>query len=75
MCICTSTVCPEALDKGCFVLASIDAHSLLQKVDTAVKMNFSADYGILVSDYAEKNVSTKTVRSIQSDTGMVDNMV
>lgn len=57
------------------MLASIDAHSLLQKVDTAVKMNFSADYGILVSDYAEKNVSTKTVWSIQSDTGMVDNMV
>ena len=25
--------------------------------------------------YAEENVSTKTVRSIQSDTGMADNMM
>lgn len=57
------------------MLASIDAHSLLQKEDTAVEMNFSVDYGIIVSDYAEENVSTKTVRSIQSDTGMADNMM
>ena len=39
VCIRTSTERPEALDKGCFILAGIDAHSLLQAVDTAVEMN------------------------------------
>ncbi|MBR4088094.1 MAG: UDP-N-acetylglucosamine 2-epimerase (non-hydrolyzing), partial [Bacteroidales bacterium] len=36
VCIRTSTERPEALDKGCFILAGIDEHSLLQAVDTAV---------------------------------------
>ena len=35
VCIRTSTERPEALDKGCFVLAGIDEKSLLQAVDTA----------------------------------------
>ena len=39
VCIRTSTERPEALDKGCFVLAGIDEKSLLQAVETAVEMN------------------------------------
>ena len=39
VCIRTSTERPEALDKGCFILAGIDEKSLLQAVDTAVQMN------------------------------------
>lgn len=46
VCIRTSTERPEALDKGCFVLAGIDGNSLLQAVETAVKMNDDGDYGI-----------------------------
>ena len=38
VCIRTSTERPEALDKGCFILAGIDEHSLLQAVDPAVEM-------------------------------------
>ena len=36
VCIRTSTERPEAMDKGCFILAGIDERSLLQAVDTAV---------------------------------------
>lgn len=75
VCIRTSTERPEALDKGCFVLAGIDAHSLLQAVDTAVEMNKNGDYGIPVPDYVEENVSTKVVKIIQSYTGVVNKMV
>ena len=39
VCIRTSTERPEALDKACFVLAGIDEKSLLQAVETAVKLN------------------------------------
>ena len=75
ICIRTSTERPEALDKGCFILAGIDERSLLQAVDTAVKMNKSGDYGIPVPDYIEENVSTKVVKIIQSYTGVVNKMV
>ncbi len=75
VCIRTSTERPEALDKACFVLAGIDEKSLLQAVETAVKMNEAGDYGIPVPDYIEENVSTKVVKIIQSYTGIVDRMV
>ena len=75
VCIRTSTERPEALDKGCFVLAGIDEGSLLQAVATAVEMNRSGDYGIPVPDYVEENVSTKVVKLIQSYTGVVNKMV
>ena len=75
VCIRTSTERPEALDKGCFVLAGIDEKSLLQAVDTAVEMNKIGDYGIPVPDYLDENVSTKVVKIIQSYTGIVNKMV
>ena len=75
VCIRTSTERPEALDKGCFILAGIDEHSLLQAVDTAVEMNKNGDIGIPVPDYVEENVSTKVVKIIQSYTGVVNKMV
>lgn len=75
VCIRTSTERPEALDKGCFVLAGIDEKSLLQAVDTAVEMNKNGDYGIQVPDYTDENVSTKVVKIIQSYTGIVNKMV
>ena len=75
VCIRTSTERPEALDKGCFVLAGIDTSSLLQAVDTAVTMNENGDFGIPVPDYIEENVSTKVVKIIQSYTNVVNKMV
>ena len=75
VCIRTSTERPEALDKGCFILAGIDEKGLLQAVETAVEMNRHADHGIPVPDYVEENVSTKVVKIIQSYTGVVNKMV
>ena len=75
VCIRTSTERPEALDKGCFVLAGIDEHNLLQAVDLAVAMNGNNDLGIPVPDYRDENVSDKVVKLIQSYTGIVNKMV
>ena len=75
VCIRTSTERPEALEKGCFILAGIDGKSLLQAVDTAVEMNRNGDWGIPVPDYTDENVSTKVVKIIQSYTGVVNKMV
>lgn len=75
VCIRTSTERPEALDKGCFILAGIDEKSLLQAVDTAVEMVKNGDNGIPVPNYTDENVSTKVVKLIQSYTGVVNKMV
>ena len=75
VCIRTSTERPEALDKGCFILAGIDEKSLLQAVDTAVDMVKEGDNGIPVPNYTDENVSTKVVKLIQSYTGVVNKMV
>lgn len=75
VCIRTSTERPEALDKGCFILAGIDEKSLLQAVDTAVEMNNAHDDGLSVPDYTDENVSMKVVKLIQSYTGIVNKMV
>ena len=75
VCIRTSTERPEALDKGCFVLAGIDEGNLLQAVDTAVQLCADGMQGIPVPDYVDENVSTKVVGLIQSYTGVVDRMV
>lgn len=75
VCIRTSTERPEAMDKGCFILAGIDERSLLQAVDTAVEMNINCDNGIPVPNYTDENVSTKVVKLVQSYTGVVNKMV
>lgn len=75
VCIRTSTERPEALDKGCFILAGINEHDLLQAVDIAVEMVKNEDNGIPVPNYIDENVSTKIVKLIQSYTGVVNKMV
>ena len=75
VCIRTSTERPEALDKGCFVLAGIDTNSLLQAVETAVALHKDGYVGIPVPDYMDENVSDKVVCIIQSYTGIVNRMV
>ncbi len=75
VCIRTSTERPEALDKGCFVLAGIDENSLITAVDTAVTMNKNSDFGIPVPDYVDRNVSVKVVNIIQSYTNIVNKVV
>ena len=71
----TSTERPEALDAGCFVLAGIDADSLLRAVDMAVSTQAEGRFGTPVTDYTGENVSTKVARNIQSYTGIVNRLV
>ena len=75
VCIRTSTERPEALDKGCFVLAGINTQDLLQAVDLAVEMNLNGDHGLPVPNYIDEIVSTKVVKLIQSYAGVVNKMV
>lgn len=75
VCIRTSTERPEALDKGCFVLAGIDENSLIQAVSTAVESVNSGDIGLPVPDYTDENVSSKVVNLIQSYTNVVNKFV
>ena len=75
VCIRTSTERPEAMDKGCFILAGIETDSLLQGVETAVALNRDGEFGVPVPDYIEENVSMKVVKIIQSYTGIVNKMV
>lgn len=74
VCIRTSTERPEALDKGCFILAGIAGDGVVQAVETAVAMNQNGDFGIPVPNYTE-DVSTKVVKIIQSYVGVVNKMV
>ena len=75
VCIRTSTERPEALDKGCFIIAGIEGSGLIQAIETAVEMNKNKDYGIPVPAYTDENVSDKVVKIIQSYTGIVNKMV
>lgn len=74
ICIRTSTERPEALDKGCFVLAGISNNEVEQAVELAITMNENGDFGIPVPYYTE-DVSTKVVKIIQSYIGIVNKMV
>ena len=75
VCIRTSTERPEALDAGVFILGSISKEQVLQAVELATNMHANGDLASEVSDYSDKNVSTKVVKIIQSYTGIVNKMV
>ena len=68
-------MCIRDRDAGCFVLAGIDADSLLQAVEMAVGMQRVECFGTPVEDYTAENVSMKVARIIQSYTGIVNKMV
>lgn len=71
----TSTERPEAVDKGVFVIGSIEKNGIVQAVNLAVAMHVNGDNGCVVPDYKDENVSTKVVKIIQSYTSIVNKMV
>lgn len=76
VCIRTSTERPEAMERGCFVLAGIDGRGLVNAVRTAVALEDEGSYPEApVPDYDTEKASTKVVKIIQSYTGVVDKMV
>ena len=76
VCVRTSTERPEAMERGCFVLAGVTERGLLQAVRTAVALEREGSHPEApVPDYGTESVSTKVVKIIQSYTGVVDSMV
>ena len=76
VCVRTSTERPEAMERGCFVLAGVTERGLLQAVRTAVALEREGSHPEApVPDYGTEKVSTKVVKIIQSYTGVVDSMV
>lgn len=76
VCIRTSTERPEAMERGCFVLAGIDERNLINAVRIAVALEEEGSYPEApVPDYNTEKVSTKVVKIIQSYTDVVDKMV
>ncbi|MBM6786607.1 UDP-N-acetyl glucosamine 2-epimerase [Collinsella tanakaei] len=76
VCIRTSTERPEAMERGCFVLAGIDERNLLNGVRIAVALEDEDSHPEApVPDYDTEKVSTKVVKIIQSYTGVVNKMV
>lgn len=71
----TSTERPEALEKGHFVLAGIDALGLQQAITLAVNSYENDTRCDLVADYADIDVSMKIVKIIQSYTRIIRKMV
>ena len=72
VCIRTSTERPEAMERGCFILAGIDAEGLLEAIEIAVA---TAGGASAVPDYTDGNVSDKVVKIIRSYTGVVNKTV
>lgn len=68
----TSTERPEALDKGSFVIGGITKEEICQAIEIAV--NLSKEKIDPVPDYADKNVSLKVIKIIQSYVGIVNRM-
>lgn len=71
----TSTERPEGIDKGTFILGNISEDGVLQAIDLAVEMKKNNDLALEIIDYADRNVSTKVIKIIQSYVGIVNNFV
>jgi len=71
----TSTERPEAMDKGAFIIGSIQDEQVLQAINLAVSMHQDGDRGSDVVDYSDTNVSAKIVKIIQSYTSITNNVV
>ena len=71
----TSTERPESMEKGGFILAGIEEHSLLQAVETAISMHRDREHGGPVDHYTGENVSATIVKIIQSYVTVVNKMV
>jgi len=71
----TSTERPEAIDKGVFVIGSINSEYVLQAVELAVSMHANDEHSLPVPAYCDENVSTKVIKIIQSYVGIINKMV
>ncbi|GAA3402018.1 type 8 capsular polysaccharide synthesis protein Cap8G [Paenibacillus hodogayensis] len=68
----TSTERPEVLDKGTIVIGGIKTEDVLRSIDLAVSMREEKTSFTLPGDYADRNVSLKVVKLIQSYTPIIN---
>ena len=71
----TSTERPEAMDKGNFIIGSIEEGAVLQAVALAAAMRERGEAGAPVPDYTDENTSSKVVKILQSYTSVVNRMI
>ena len=71
----TSTERPEVLDKGTVIVGGIKSIDVERAVELAVSMRDNKEPGVLAEDYADKNVSVKVVKIIQSYTNIVNKTI
>ncbi len=71
----TSTERPEAMDKGAFIIGSIQDEQVSQAIDLAVSMFIDGNVSSVVDEYSDTNVSTKIVKIIQSYASIINNVV
>ncbi len=68
----TSTERPEVLDKGTVVVGGIKTKDVLQATELSVSMFENGEPTVMAEDYADKNVSVKVAKLIQSYTHIVN---
>ena len=71
----TSTERPEVLDKGTIVIGGIEENSLARAVALSREMFDNREETVTAPDYADRNVSVKVVKIIQSYAGLVDRYI
>lgn len=71
----TSTERPEVLDKGSFIIGGIKTDDILQAIELSRSMKSNGEVSLLATDYADKNVSAKVVKIIQSYTKIINQYV
>ena len=71
----TSTERPEVLDKGTVIIGGVTEKDIEQAVQLCRMMWENDEKTVLVTDYADENVSVKVVKIIQSYAKIVDKFV
>lgn len=71
----TSTERPEVLDKGTIVIGGVYRKDVEQAVELAVAMGENHEPTVIAEDYADKNVSVKIVKLIQSYAHIVNKTI
>jgi UDP-N-acetyl-L-fucosamine synthase len=68
----TSTERPEVLDKGSVILGGIKTEDIEQAINLSREMKENNEVSLVSPDYADKNVSVKVIKLIQSYTKVVN---
>lgn len=71
----TSTERPEVLDKGTVVVGGITENDIEQAVELSRSMWENKEETVLANDYADKNVSVKVIKIIQSYTKIINKVI